>query len=93
MSNTYHHRGQRERHLGHDLWGKRPLAGHDYSAENKRRCRRLERKRFNQQDSKNLDVDLDEVYEMKINEYYEVFGDTSPEEEDIVSALDTGDER
>lgn len=88
MSNTYHHRGQRDRHVGQDLRNIR----YGYSAENKRRCRRLERKRFNQQDSKNLDVDLDEVYEMKINEYYEVFGDTSPEEEDIVSALETGDE-
>lgn len=44
MSRTKHHRGQKQRHCGHDLWSKRGgMAGAAYSAYNKFLTRRKER--------------------------------------------------
>jgi hypothetical protein len=45
MSRTRHHRNQRNRHCGRDLWSRRPCAGLSYCAESKRMTRRLERAR------------------------------------------------
>jgi hypothetical protein len=43
MSNTYHHRGQKHRHCGRDLWSKRPLSGCPFEASFKAMSRRIER--------------------------------------------------
>lgn len=75
-SDTYHHRGQKDRHVGQDLHGIR----YGYSAENKKRSRRLQRKRYKQSQTKVIDDQLDEVYEMKINEYY--YTDTGEYDDD-----------
>ena len=43
MANTYHHRGQKHRHCGRDLWSKRPLSGCPFEASFKAMSRRIER--------------------------------------------------
>jgi hypothetical protein len=48
MSNTTHHRNQKKRHNGCDLWNKRPLSGEARTTENKDLSRRLERSRAKQ---------------------------------------------
>lgn len=49
MSNTFHHRGQKHRWCGWDLWNKRPLSGMARTTENKDMSRRLERSKNNHQ--------------------------------------------
>ncbi len=44
MSRTRHHRHQRRQHRDHDLWKPGPTCGAGYSAETKRRGRRIQRK-------------------------------------------------
>ena len=45
MSRTRHHLGQRKRKSWDvELWGKRPCSRNPATAENKRRCRRIERR-------------------------------------------------
>ena len=65
-----------KRHIGQDLHRIR----YRYSAENKKRSRRLERQRYKQSQTKVIDDQLDEVYEMKINEYY--YTDTGEYDDD-----------
>lgn len=55
MSRTTHHKEQKHRHGGHDLWSRRPRAGHCYSAYNKLICRRIERKRKRKEILRELD--------------------------------------
>jgi hypothetical protein len=43
MSNTHHHRNQKNRHIGQDLWSKRPMSGCPYEASFKAMSRRIER--------------------------------------------------
>ena len=43
MANTHHHRGQKHRHCGKDLWSKRPLSGCPFEASFKKMSRRIER--------------------------------------------------
>ncbi len=45
MSRTRHHREQKNRHNGRDLWSRRPCSGYSYCAESKKLTRRLERVR------------------------------------------------
>jgi hypothetical protein len=37
-------RGAKGQSPGRDLWGKRPMAGNSHSSDNKRFCRRIERR-------------------------------------------------
>lgn len=69
MSDTHHHRGQKDRHSEEDLWVS-PFKGEANSSYSKKRSRRLERKRYKQSQTHVIDEHLDEVYEMSINEYY-----------------------
>ena len=43
MSRTKHHRGQKNQHLGEDLWSRRPCAGKSYNTYNKWLTRKKER--------------------------------------------------
>lgn len=47
MSRTKHHRGQKNRHNGSDLWSKRPMSGEAITAKNKKLSRRKERRILN----------------------------------------------
>lgn len=47
MSRTRHHKGQKNRHLGRDLWSKRPLSGESFTTKNKKLSRKIERKQLN----------------------------------------------
>lgn len=45
MSRTRHHKGQKNRKAGYELWSKRPLSGENHTPKNKRISRKIERKR------------------------------------------------
>lgn len=57
MSRTRHHKDQKYRHAGEDLWSKRPLSGCCYNSYNKKRSRRIERKRAKQEIDYEQDMD------------------------------------
>lgn len=46
MSRTIHHRNQKNKHNGHDLWGKGPTCGWNYCSYSKKLGRQLTRKNF-----------------------------------------------
>lgn len=52
MSRTNHHRNQKDRHRGHDLWKPGPVSEWPYCAYSKRVGRRLQRKRDKQETKK-----------------------------------------
>ncbi len=43
MSRTRHHRGQKNQHLGEDLWSRRPNSQSSYNSYNKKLTARMER--------------------------------------------------
>ena len=49
MSRTAHHKGQKHKWCGWDLWNRRPLSGMSRTPENKAMSRRIERARNNNQ--------------------------------------------
>lgn len=44
MSRTKHHKGQRDRHLGRDLWRPGPISGQSRTSDNIKRERRIMRR-------------------------------------------------
>lgn len=76
MSRTFHHRGQKDRHFGRDLWSKRPLSQHEFTAENKRLSRKIERSWFKRDDYKEVQYHLAECVNGYIcNSIYDIFCD------------------
>lgn len=54
MSRTRHHKCQKNRHLGHDLWSRRPCAGWAYCSFSKRMTIKIERSRERQEINKEI---------------------------------------
>lgn len=57
MSRTKHHRGQKGRNCGRDLWSRRPFSGNPFNAWSKKMSRRLERARKRRDIEKELEME------------------------------------